>query len=287
MSISIYIPTLRRIDRQRTLDHLPPKVAKRAVLVCPPDELAAHRAAGRTALACPCKGITPTRDWILQTALHAGQKHIVMLDDDLIIQRRRADGRITNATPDEVEAALAWLDATLKTHAHCALAARFLGYGATAEYAEPSRAMYALAYNVPRVAATGATFGHGLPTKGTVMEDMNMTLQLLMRGLPNRVSLAWRVAPGASNIHGGCSAWRSTAGQVASAQALQRMFPAVVRLRSKKAWQGMDEGLVDVTVQWRKALRLAGAQFRMPTPLPLRDVLIRIARGCGPAVGAV
>lgn len=257
--INIYIPTAGRVDRQKTLERLPPKIAKNVVLVCPPDEVKEHVRLGRNAVGCKANGITLTRDFILDHAARKGQKYVLMLDDDLVFQIRRKNGRIENSTPDEVDAALAWMEKQFKEGlAHASFGARFLGYNNPSPMLEPGRAMYALGYNVPIVKRVGAKFGKGLEWNST-MEDFNITLQLITKGYTNRVSLLYRITPGPSNAKGGCSRWRTTARQTDSAKRLAKMFPDIVKIRPKKEWQGMDEGMMDVTVYWQKALKLSKA----------------------------
>lgn len=252
----IFIPTLGRVNKQHTLNRMPAHIAEEATVVCPPEEVEAHENLNRNVLACPLKGIGPTRDFILAHARREYTKYIVMLDDDIVLQRRRRDFRITNTKdPNEYVSALQWLEDQLKYVVHCGWGTRFLAYASKANIFSPGRMMYCLAYDVEKVAESGATFTNGMLPDST-MEDFNMTLQLLRAGYPNRVSLEWRASPGASNAPGGCSTWRTTAIQTDSAMRLQEMFPEVVTTRLKKQWVGMQEGMYDVRIQWKKALSL-------------------------------
>jgi hypothetical protein len=226
---------------------------KDVTLVVPTNEVHDYEVLGVNVVGCPILGITHTRDFILER--HTGSDKLVMLDDDLIIQRRRENGRITDCDEQEVYQAFAWLEEQLKEVAHAGFGARFLGYNLDGEYVSPGRMMYVLGYNTDAVLLNEARFGRGLEQFST-MEDFNMTLQLLTKGFSNRVSLEWRVAPSASNAYGGCSTWRDVQRQSESARRLAAMFPEVVSIRPKKKWQGMNEvdTMYDVTVQWKKAL---------------------------------
>lgn len=272
----IYIPTLGRFDKQFAWDGLPSKWKDRAALVCPPSEAAEHEKRGRQVLRSTAKGIGKVRDWIIEHAHRGGYTKIVMLDDDVRLQIRRieekqddqhADGkpyqwaRITNPTsPKEYDEAFNWLDKTLNRTAHCGWMARFLDWKTLhKEEWEPFRLMYCLAYNVPMVKKVGASFTKGLPSP-CVMEDFNMTLQLMAAGHPAVASLKYRMHPGTSNSPGGCSTWRNVQNQEASARALAKRFPNVVTLVQKKmetTWQGMTER-TDVRVRWQKALNKDG-----------------------------
>jgi hypothetical protein len=259
--LMLYIPTRARVQKQRTFNSLPKELQKRVTIVCPPDEVAQHEAAGRRAVGCPKTNIGETRDWILDLATKRGERYIMMLDDDFKVQVRRDDDRtpsgvpkITDATPAEVLEAFKWVEDTLKEVAHCSFGARSLSPDVTGEYKEPMKALWSLAYDMKVVNALKARFCKGM-TQPSTMEDYNITLQLLTHGYPNRVSLVYRMGGSTANSKGGCSTWRTTPIQTASAHALKKLFPAFVELRPKKEWQGMEEGMMDVTVQWVKALK--------------------------------
>jgi hypothetical protein len=258
--LKIYIPTIGRINKQLTISRFPQELAIHTYLVTSKAEAADLQKANPQVkvLACAEKGIVKTRDWILAHAVKNKHRKLVMLDDDLDIQRRREDMRITTVY-DEAEyiEAFDWIDQTLNDYAHCGWGTRFLAYANPAEFFSPGRMMYCLAYDVKKVVNAGASFGQGLGVDGT-MEDFNITLQLLTQGYANKVSLEWRASPRGTNAAGGCSTWRTTKGANASAASLVKRFPGLVKMRPRKnVWEGMDEGLMDVTVQWKKALRTA------------------------------
>jgi hypothetical protein len=249
----IYIPTRGRVDKQKTYHRLPQSVKDYAVLVCPPDEVEEHNSRGRNAVACEAVGIAATRDWIIEHAIENGIWHLMMLDDDMILQRRREDGRITNCDDQEMLDAIQWVYNSLGDYAHVGLGTRFLGYNEPGEHVNTTRMMYALAYDVRVITSVGATFCKGMPQPST-MEDFNMTLQLLKAGYDNCVSLEWRITPGQSNAPGGCSLWRTTPVQSRSAVALAALHPGLVTVRPKKEWRDMEDGMMDVRVKWKQAL---------------------------------
>ena len=256
-NLHIYIPTLKRLDHQTTYDRMPAQVRKNITMVCPKEEVKEHEARGRLALAGPV-GIAPTRDFIVKHAYEAGQKKIVMFDDDITSQRRRADGKITDCSPEEVVEALGWLERTLDTVVHCGWSTRFLGYGNPATVAEPSRMMHCLAYRVDELARLGVGFSKNmLDPRHFAIDDMNMTIQLLLLGYPNRVSLEWRLRTMGSNAVGGASTWRTAQQQSYNSLQLATVYPQCVKRREKKAWPGMESAtMYDVIVYWQKALKL-------------------------------
>jgi hypothetical protein len=255
--VNIYIPSSGRADRLKTVERLTESLRHETLLVVPPAEVRGYIGKGVGVIECPHDGIVRTRDFIMEHAVKiARTDKFVMLDDDLIFQRRRSNDRITDCTGPETEMAFQWLERQLDEVAHAGFGARFLGYASTEVYTEPGRMMYVLGYNVAACREAGVSFGKGLNQFST-MEDFNMTLQLLTKGYPNRISLEWRCSPGMSNAPGGCSLWRTSVRQTESAKRLEGMFPGIVTVRPKEKWQGMEdlEDMFDVRVAWKKALK--------------------------------
>jgi hypothetical protein len=253
--LTIYIPSTKREQKQLTWKKLPPTLRRHAFIVVPRGEGSAYQAAntGANILECPLKGIAPTRDWIIKHAGMKGNRYLVQLDDDLDLQRRREDMRITNVTtgPEYVEA-FDWIETNLVEYGHCGWGTRFLAYKDERQFFENARMMYCLAYDIHKVQKAKAKFTRGLEWNST-MEDFNMTIQMLKAGFKNKVSLEWRASPRGTNASGGCSTWRTTSCASESAKKLEQMYPGLVMTRPKKAWAGMEEGLLDVTVRWKKA----------------------------------
>lgn len=259
MDLKIFVPTRARVEKQVTLSRMPEKLRRQAFTVCPRDEASNHKEWKRNVLICDEKGIAATRDWIMWYAKKQGIKRLVMLDDDVVLQRRRKDMRITNADEKEYEGAFKWLDTKLKTFAHASWGTRFLAFAAEGEQLSPGRAMYALGYDVKKFFEAKAGFCKDMP-RMPVMEDFHVTLQLLRAGHPNVVSLEWRASPYASNAPGGCSTWRNIKNHSDSAKRLAKLHPEFVKVRvADTEWkgEGMPEGekRLEVTVQWQKAAK--------------------------------
>jgi hypothetical protein len=88
-----------------------------------------------------------------------------------------------------------------------------------------------------------------------VMEDFDLTLQLLRKGYPNRVSYQYVWNQRGSGAEGGCSSYRTAEMQTNAALKLKELHPDFVSLVTKTAgtvWKDMEERS-DVTVQWQKA----------------------------------
>jgi hypothetical protein len=135
---------------------------------------------------------------------------------------------------------------------HIGLAARqgsnhFLG---PETYRDVTRMMNAYCYDTHALKELNVELGR-IP----VMEDFDLTLQLLRKGYPNRVSYQYVWNQRGSGAEGGCSSYRTAEMQMMAAQQLQKYHPAYVTLITKttgSVWKGMEER-EDVTIQWLKA----------------------------------
>lgn len=277
MIIPIYIPTKGRWLKQKTYSQLPEDLRQDVRFVVPFHEgpLYQQQFPPERVLYTPEKleGIAATRDHIMQFAAMWGQRYIVMLDDDLTLQRRLVDPDtgsmpIRNSTKLQIYEAFQWLvDKLNEGYIHCGWSIRFNAFATPGEEMSPGRMMHCLAYNVQEVMRLNAKFSKGVDTWHS-MDDFNMTLQLLSAGFPNVVSLVHRMNPAASNSSGGASTWRTLQTQNASAQRMKQLFPDFVRIREKKNWRGMDgEKMIDITADWKQALAFGRAQ-RVVEPVP-------------------
>jgi hypothetical protein len=136
MNLKIFIPTYKRVDRQVTWDRFPPSIRKHTQLVVSHEEAPVHHGANRNYVVSPRQGLgmAAIRGWIMRHAVVNKYKKIVILDDDLILQRRRPDGRITDLLAGEYEQAFGWMERTLDKVAHCAMGMRFLAWNSKEEY---------------------------------------------------------------------------------------------------------------------------------------------------------
>lgn len=251
--LKIYIPTLGRVGKQRTYKNLSPKWRKRAILVVPPEEATAHGDIPVLVTPKDIRGIGPTRQYILDTA---NTDKLVMLDDDLRFDTRRSDApnKFVPSTPADVDAMFAKLDEVIgKAHPHGSITAREGGNRYTTAFLHNTRMLRALAYHVPTFRKHGFRYDR-LP----VMEDFDVTLQMLRAGLSNIVINNWVQGQNMSGADGGCSTYRDMKMQAAGAMGLKKLHPdfvTVVEKTTKNAWGGATR--LDVIIGWKKAYESA------------------------------
>lgn len=259
----IYIPTYRRVDRQKTLGKIPKTWLPHTTLICDetdyPDLVALTGRAAEISGVCPnvvvspAKTIAKKRVWILEHAAKKRRDRILMLDDDLRFCIRRGPRREDNtfylpdATKKEFSKELWKLDEILKEYAHASISARAANSSFKEEtWRANTRCMYALGYNVPIV------MKHCKLGRIEHREDMELCLQLLTQGFESRVLVSLSTDQGYTyNAKGGASLQRTVEASNADAYKLAKMFPKFVKTKQKDYKQSVPR--VEVIVQWRQA----------------------------------
>lgn len=247
--LKIYIPTLGRVGKQATFNALPTLLQQRAVLVCPHVE--AHHHTGLPTIGSTAKGIGGVRQWILDQ--HNGDK-LVMLDDDLKFCTRRKDDptKFVPATPKDVMAMFTALEFVLDKYTHASICTREGGNRKLNSHEFNARMLRVLAYNKDKMPKVRYD-------RVPVMEDFDVTLQLLRAGHGNVVLCRWAQDQGMSNAAGGCSTYRTMEVQKQGAEKLKALHPEFVTLvtkQTKTAWGG--QARTDVVIQWKKAYGSSG-----------------------------
>ena len=259
----IYIPTYGRTHRQETLSAFPERWAARTALVCRPEEAEALAGWGAEVLVAPVKGISATRQWILEQ--HEGDRFL-MFDDDLKFAMRRKDDptkfqRLEPRDP-HIGTILGTLLEALDDYAVVGLASRGGANRETADWRFNQRLWDVMGLRVDIARENG--FRYRLP----LMEDFDIHLQFLTHGYPSAMLNAFTKDDFGSNAPGGCSAYRDGAMQAAASTDLVLEWPDFVTLRqTRNDWGNGMEQRTDVTVQWAKAFK-AGQRWRESHGLP-------------------
>jgi hypothetical protein len=205
-------------------------------------------------------GISHTRKWILtELAAQFGEQYVLMLDDDMDFAYRpdmTSAALDTITDPERFEAMFVLLEQWLAEGlVHVGLSARQGNNYVDEPYLETTRMMNATGYDVQALQQLNVELGR-IP----VMEDFDLTLQLLRKGYPNRVSYQYCWNQRGSGAEGGCSTYRTAEVQTKAAELLKRHHPDYVTLVTKTAgtvWKDMEER-DDVKVQWKQAYDDAG-----------------------------
>tara|TARA_R100001463_G_scaffold124691_1_gene181815 strand:- start:30821 stop:31627 length:807 start_codon:yes stop_codon:yes gene_type:complete len=258
--MKIYIPTRGRPDNQETLKWFPESMIKDGTVILAIDEdeqdkYTKYPEVQKFIVPSSVKGISAKRKYIIEQAdrRHRLDSRVVMLDDDLRFYVRKSadDWHLRYLEPEEYPALFGLLDEWMdQGYAHVGVSARE-GNNRVEELAvENTRYMRVLAYNLdafPEDIEWGRT---------RVMEDFDISLQLLRRGKACRVSYFYAQGQKSSNADGGCSEWRTIDVHNAGADRLHELHPSCVRVvekQTKTAWNGLPRR--DVIVGWKKAYK--------------------------------
>lgn len=256
--MKIYIPSQGRAHiigagGKKTLHRF-----KEATWVVPKNEadgyIDAVRNHGHDVLPCSEVGIGKTKRFIARHAASLGLERIVMCDDDLLFSVRKSPlgPHLRDATEKDMEALLRWTDSMLKKYAHIGISAR-QGNNALVGTREKclvfnKRAIHYLGYQVKPFLA----MKHD---RVRVMEDFDITLQLLRAGFQNALTYWWAQDQAGTGTEGGCSSYRTLEVHNAAAYKLAELHPEFVKIRDKENKTGPEamRNRKEVTIYWQKA----------------------------------
>jgi hypothetical protein len=230
------------------------------VYVVPEDQCEAYRALGLPTVAHPddVKGIAAVRRWIGEWVRAVGYHKFLMLDDDVSFFTRRSavETRLRKSEPADVAEMLCAVEDALEDYGHVGISARGgnnnAGEGDKPLYVDNTRTIRALAYRT----ADFLSVEHG---RVVVMEDFDVNLQLLRRGIPNTCLHYWATDQSGTQTDGGCSDYRTHQNHHDSAHKLAELHAPFVRTRLKENKTGGEFGTrTEGTSYWKKAFASSG-----------------------------
>ena len=179
--MDLYIPTLGRADNQITFDNLPKFLQEKTTLVVQPHEKHLYDGYPIVVLPKDWIGISRTRKWIIA---HAGKNLFGMLDDDFELRRRFSESPTKRPLTKEdwhefYDTIIEWLNTD------CTFAGVRRGNlpPVGKNTMDNTETLQATFYNGNKLPNTNELiWNHDL-----VSEDVNLHLQLLIRGHRNRV----------------------------------------------------------------------------------------------------
>lgn len=253
----IFIPTLGRASKQRSLEWFSKELCAKTILVPSEEDYKEHKHAYKeTASKYQCavmpinvKGIAATREYI---GRHLAQDKFVMVDDDLsrFLHRKHGDpAHLYINKKRHTERMFSQIEKTLDNYAHVGISARANNNAITSSVRLCSRYIRILAYRKKEYCECV----HG---RVPVMEDFDIALQLLRKGYKSCVLFNYAHDQVQTQLPGGCSTYRDHKLQEDAAKELKRLHPNFVALKWKKNTTGGEFGFrMDVTVQWDQAYK--------------------------------
>lgn len=271
----LFIPSRGRYtpkELQRgVLADIPPEWHDRTSLVVPSDELRLYaqglHLAGFDAVTVHAPqgidGIAATRHYCGVAAEANNHDKFVMLDDDIrFLVRRDSDTWRMRSPPAHAEVAecLSKVERMLELYSHGGVSSRDgnnrVGVGSKDSLVrENERYLRLLAFRTDDFLSCE----HG---RVPVMEDFDVALQLLSRGLSSFILYYWAQGQTMTNAAGGCSTYRTHELHEGAARKLAELHPGVVSLRevSKKTDTDGFGTRTEVTIQWKKAHKMGSTK---------------------------
>lgn len=258
--MKIYIPTKGRVQNQLTLENLPPDLYVRTTIVCPKSEAFRHRQRHphiEEVLEQPDEsmGISEKRKWIVDIC---PDDKLVMLDDDLrfAVRREDDDGKFRKAESKDIILAFEELESVLcEETSHAGFAVRGMGIGDLAReggWQTAKRMIYSLGYYLP-IVRFWAEFG-----RVSTHEDIDVTMQLLSMGFPNKVNHSFVTDQKFGN-EGGCTNERTIEKNNADCLKLVELHPEYITAETKI--YANSPSRLEVRCSWQKSLK-DGIAFR-------------------------
>ena len=259
--IPVFIPSMSRAD-QRLLrgpvSQLPEEA--RCYYVVPIDQHQSYedQIVGRDieaeCLPCDERGIAATRLWIGHYALQRGWSKFVMMDDDIgfLVRKSAEVWNLRAAEISDTTEMMHWMEQALDEHAHVSISPRegnaHSGAGEKPLVGLNTRTLRVLAYRTDVFLAQEHC-------RVEVMEDFDISLQILESGHSIAASFWWSQGQRMTNEAGGCSTYRTHEVHEQSARRLAELHPGIVKLRQKQNKTDRDAfgTRLEVTIAWKKA----------------------------------
>jgi hypothetical protein len=249
--MDIFVVSRSRFGKSDTLESLG-KDASRVRLVVPKsqqmDYIPLAKQYNCSLAACPFDGISLTRQYCGKIAVH---KKFVMFDDDLKFYRRISPTdwhlRYLPDLGDNAGSMLKDIEAALDKYAHTSVSAREGNNRLPYEGVECSRPLRVLAYRTEEF----LKLEHG---RVKIMEDFDVTLQLLRKGFKNFVIAKWSQGQLQTQMAGGCSDYRTLELHETNVKKFAQLHDGFVKLRQKINKSGGEFGTrLEATIYWTKA----------------------------------
>jgi len=238
--MKLMIMTRGREGRQHTWNNLPPSLQAKTTIFAPPTERHPNMLPEPHPMDCSEK-----IQWMIDN--HEGK--FVMLDDDLRFCAPSGDGKLMNATPEQIEAGFAMIEQLLDEHPLVGLHPRAHGNTCKSPIEYNGRITHLYGMNLDTIKPIKVDY---FP----ILADMYLNLTLLTKGHSTAVICTllfdW---VGGSNAPGGCSIHRTWEQQKEAVLGLKESFPEFVTVKqkvTKNGWWG-DKPRFDFIIQWKKA----------------------------------
>ena len=240
----IYIPSRGRANNLITPYTLPPRLQERCYVVVRSEEAAEYVAADDERMfgfiTMPRSfrgGLSETRQWIFDN--HGQGMFHIQLDDDITSFNFKPDmsrfGGLVRATPRQISSGFdTLLKQLLDGVAHVGMCNRLAAAGAKVAWRENAHIQQTLFYRADILRREKIRFD-----RVRLMQDLDVNLQLLQRGYPNKVCTKFSFNARDYRTSGGCQAYRDDALVKHVGGQMELLHPDITRLtpnRKRDGW---------------------------------------------------
>lgn len=253
--MNVYVPSRSRTERSLTLEALSfGKVpGARVWLAVPAGQAGAYGPLaarhGVQILPCPKLGIAATRHAIGLHAAKCGDAKFVMFDDDLRWFRRKSfeDKTLYRLTEGQMLTMLNITERGLNHYAHLAISPRQNNNQLPMPYVENRRPIRALGYQT-------AVFLKAKHGRVAIMEDFDVTLQLMRLGYKNCLITKYSQDQRQTQNPGGCSDYRTHELHQQNVRKLADLHKGFITLKEKNNITGGEFGKrMEALIYWKRA----------------------------------
>lgn len=252
--MELLILTHGRADRQVTYNSLPPSVQKRVKFVVQDREKHLHGDRPLIVLPDEIRTIAKTRQWLVD---NLDADLVLMMDDDLRFNvRRLVHDRLFVPLEYELEHMISCIEHDLAYYPQVGISQREGNNRVEAWFKEATRCTGMFGLDLKFVREHKLTFD-----RTCTKEDLDLTLQILDKGVPNKVLYGFTREAGNSGAAGGCSTYRTPEMMEQDAHYFAALWPGIVKVvekETKGSWGGGRR--VDVIIQWKKCYERAKAR---------------------------
>ena len=266
--MEVFVPSRSRFNgevRLWTLDFLQRSKWVKRYLVVPLNQVKSYKAVGKQydieVIGCKANGIAATRQFIGQIA----KDKFLMLDDDLRFFERpafvtgpaSAGGSVSNDSNwlflvdwIGMRQLLLTVEHALDKFVHVAVSARQNNNNLPLPHTINHRPLRALAYRRKPFLQCGHS-------RVQLMEDFDVTLQLMAMGYSNCVLTSYAQDQYATQLPGGCSDYRNHASHEAAVRKLAALHAPFVTIRKKESLTNVSGEFgdrIEATIAWKKVV---------------------------------
>jgi hypothetical protein len=249
--MDIFVISRSRWLQSDTLNHLG-EVASSVTLIVPNAQVRSYRALASQyqcrLLGCPKDGVALTRQFCGKISR---ANKFLMLDDDLKfycrISKKDWHLRYPRDIGCSVSSMIQVVSSCLDTYVHVGISSREGNNRLPYEGVECSRPLRALAYRKDEF----LQLQHG---RVQIMEDFDITMQLLRRGYKNFIIACWAQGQTMTQAPGGCSDYRTHELHDQNVRKFAELHSPFVHLHKKRNKSGGEFGTrTEAIIYWKKA----------------------------------